>query len=145
MTEKKKIYPNPRFETFEEEDKYWATHSPLAEGYAGEAQTERQKRSSFLSVRLTGEELTQLRDLAGRKGLGPSTFIRTLIKDALGSPLAAAAGSGKSGDFHVMERKQVHARKAGKVLAIREKAKGQYRVPRKRPVNSAAVKRRSLA
>jgi predicted DNA binding CopG/RHH family protein len=84
MAEKKNIYPNPKFSSREEEDKYWATHSPLDEGYEVEAQREKQKRSSFLTIRLTGEELTQLRDLAGAKGMGPSTFIRTLIKNAIG-------------------------------------------------------------
>jgi predicted DNA binding CopG/RHH family protein len=85
MAEKKKIYPNPKFKSFEEEDKYWATHGPLEEGYDVEVQKERQKHSSFLTIRLTGEELTQLRDLAMSKGMGPSTYIRTLIKDALTS------------------------------------------------------------
>ncbi len=83
MAEKKKIYPNPKFTSFEEEDKYWATHGPLEEGYGVEVQAERQKHSSFLTVRLTGEELTQLRNLAMAKGMGSSTYIRTLIKDAL--------------------------------------------------------------
>ena len=81
MKEKKKIYPNPKFVSAEEEDKYWAGHSPIDEGYTGEVQVEKQKRSSFLTIRFTGDELTQLRDLAGRKGMGPSTYIRSIIKD----------------------------------------------------------------
>ena len=81
MKEKKKIYSNPRFSSIEEEEKYWAAHSPIAEGFPVEIQKEKQKRSSFLTIRLTGEELTRLRDLASSKGMGPSTYIRALIKE----------------------------------------------------------------
>jgi len=49
-----------------------------------------QKRSSFLSVRLTGEELDRLRDLAARQGIGPSTFVRTLLTGALERETRAA-------------------------------------------------------
>jgi hypothetical protein len=83
MKEKKKTYPNPKFGSAEEEDKYWAAHSPIDEGYTGKVQVEKQKRSSFLTIRLTGDELTQLRDLAAKKGMGPSTYIRSNIKDLL--------------------------------------------------------------
>jgi predicted DNA binding CopG/RHH family protein len=83
MKEKKKIYPNPKFNSAEEEEKYWSNHSPIEEGYAGDVQTEKQKRSSFLTIRFTGDELTKLRDLAAKKGLGPSTYIRSIIKDLL--------------------------------------------------------------
>lgn len=34
--DKKKRYPNPKFHSLEEEEKYWQTHSPLEEGYEGE-------------------------------------------------------------------------------------------------------------
>lgn len=63
----------------EEEDKYWETHSPLDEGFEGEIQTSEQKRSSFLSVRMTGDELSQLRDEAAKLGMGPSTYARLVL------------------------------------------------------------------
>ncbi len=85
MAEKKNIYPNPKFRNSEEEDKYWAMHSLIDEGYTAKEQKGKQKRSSFLTIRLTGEELTQLRRLAETKALGPSTFIRTVIKEILSS------------------------------------------------------------
>jgi hypothetical protein len=39
-----------------------------------------QKRASFLNIRLTGQELTQLRDIAGKFGVGPSTYARHVLK-----------------------------------------------------------------
>jgi len=86
MKNKSKQYPNPRFSSLEEEDKYWETHSPLDEGFEGEVQTSEQKRSSFLSVRMTGDELTQLRDQAAKLGLGPSTYARLILTQASNNP-----------------------------------------------------------
>lgn len=78
MNEKK--YPTPKFSSAEQEDEYWKTHSLLDEGYEGKIQKTKQKRTSFLSIRLTGEELTRLRDLAARLGLGPSTYARQVLR-----------------------------------------------------------------
>jgi hypothetical protein len=83
MSEKLKSYPNPKFTSLEEERKYWEAHGPLAEGYKGKIQRSRQKRSSFLAVRMTGEELTKLRDIAAKQGLGPSTFARIVLTSAI--------------------------------------------------------------
>jgi len=83
MKNKSKQYPNPRFSSIEEEDKYWETHSPLDEGFEGEVETSEQKRSSFLSVRMTGDELSQLRDAAAKLGLGPSTYARLILTHAI--------------------------------------------------------------
>ena len=83
MNNKSKKYPNPRFSNIEEEDKYWETHSPLDEGFEGEVETSEQKRSSFLSVRMTGDELSQLRDAAAKLGLGPSTYARLILTHAI--------------------------------------------------------------
>lgn len=77
---KAKQYPNPKFNTPEKEDEYWKTHSPLDEGYEGEVQKSKQKRTSFLSIRLTGDELTKLRNEAAKFGVGPSTYVRQLLK-----------------------------------------------------------------
>lgn len=72
----------PEFKSLEEEKAYWEARGPLAEGHKGKINKPRpqQKRSSFLSVRLTGEELTQLRDMASSFGIGPSTYTRQLIR-----------------------------------------------------------------
>ncbi len=83
MKNKSKQYPNPKFGSIEEEDKYWETHSPLDEGFEGEVETSEQKRSSFLSVRMTGDELSQLRDEAANVGLGPSTYARLVLTHAI--------------------------------------------------------------
>jgi len=82
---KSKQYPNPKFSSIEEEDKYWETHSPLDEGFEGEVETSEQKRSSFLSVRMTGDELSQLRDAAAKLGVGPSTYARLILTSAIKS------------------------------------------------------------
>lgn len=75
----------PEFQSLEEERRYWETHGPLAEGHKGRINKPKvgQKRSSFLAVRLTGEELTQLRDIAAKQGLGPSTFARVVLAQAI--------------------------------------------------------------
>lgn len=86
MNKKSKQYPSPRFKNIEEEDKYWETHSPLDEGFEGEVETSKQKRSSFLSVRMTGDELSKLRDAAAKLGLGPSTYARLILTQASSLP-----------------------------------------------------------
>jgi hypothetical protein len=83
MTAKDKRYPTPEFHSPEEEEEYWKTHSPIAEGYEGEVKRPRQRRSSFLAVRLSGEELEGLRRLAAKKGLGPSTLARIILSSAM--------------------------------------------------------------
>jgi hypothetical protein len=84
MAEKGKRYPNPRFQSIDEEVAYWDQHSPITEGYEGRLQRGRRKRDSFLAVRLSGEELERLRQVASRKGVGTSTFARSLILGAIG-------------------------------------------------------------
>jgi len=75
----------PEFKSLEEEKEYWEARGPLAEGHKGTINKpkSRQKRSSFLAVRLTGEELTRLRDVAAKQGLGPSTFARIVLTSAI--------------------------------------------------------------
>jgi len=79
MANRKKEYPVPKFSSLEEEDKFWQSHSPLIEGYEGKVQKKKQNRASFLSIRLTGEQLAQLREIATHYGLGPSTYARQLL------------------------------------------------------------------
>ena len=75
----------PEFQSLDEEKTYWEERGPLAEGRKGRVNKPkpRQKRSSFLAVRLTGEELTRLRDVAAQQGIGPSTFARLLLTAAI--------------------------------------------------------------
>jgi predicted DNA binding CopG/RHH family protein len=75
----------PEFKSLEEEKEYWEARGPLAEGHKGTINKPKtkQKRSSFLAVRLTGEELTRLRDVAAKQGLGPSTFARIVLTSAI--------------------------------------------------------------
>ena len=83
MVAKTKQYPSPKFRSVKEEEEYWKTHSPIVEGYEGEIKRPRQKRSSFLAVRLSGEELSGLRQLAAKQGLGPSTLARIILTSAM--------------------------------------------------------------
>ena len=83
MEEKKEQYPNPSFTSAEEEAAYWEKHSPLTEGYKGTVQHKQQRRSSYLALRLSGEELKRLRDAAQQAGIGPTTLARTLILEGL--------------------------------------------------------------
>ncbi len=118
MAKKAKQYPNPRFSSLEEEDEYWKTHSPLDEGYEGEVQKSKQQRSSFLSVRLTGDELTKLRDIAAKFGTGPSTYARHVLNSIiqqenwsmpypsyLSSPLYSSTDKDRSKVRHPQESK----------------------------------------
>jgi len=75
----------PEFRSLQEEREYWEARGPLAEGHSGRVNKPRQdqKRSSFLVVRRTGEELTRLRDIAAKQGLGPSTFARLVLTRAI--------------------------------------------------------------
>lgn len=86
MINKKNQYPVPKFSSLEEEDKFWQTHSPLTEGYRGRAQKKQQNRASFLSIRLTGEELAHLREEATKYGLGPSTYARLILLKGMETP-----------------------------------------------------------
>lgn len=82
---KKKNSQIPEFKTLEEEKEYWNARGPLAEGHKGTINKPkpRQNRSSFLAVRLTDEEITRLRDLSAKQGLGPSTFARIVLTSAM--------------------------------------------------------------
>jgi antitoxin component of RelBE/YafQ-DinJ toxin-antitoxin module len=75
----------PEFQSLDEEKSYWEERGPLAEGRKGRINEPKpgQRRSSFLAVRLTGEELTRLRQIAAQHGLGPSTFARLVLTAAI--------------------------------------------------------------
>ena len=81
----------PEFMTIEQEKEYWESRGILDNAKKAKINkaTPGLKRASFLNIRLSGEELTQLRDLAARAGTGPSTFARILIKNTLDQSLKA--------------------------------------------------------
>lgn len=87
MTRKNtKSYDIPSFKDLKEEDKFWQNRSPLLEEAKPEqVQRKRQNRSSFISIRLTGEELSFLREQAISYGLAPSTYARQIIIQAMES------------------------------------------------------------
>lgn len=90
------------FHSPEEEREHWEARGPLAEGRKGKVSRPRpgQKRSSFLAVRMTGEELTRLREVAEKQGMGPSTFARHVLTEAI-EERSAPLGTNTLGD--VME------------------------------------------
>ncbi|MBI4333366.1 MAG: hypothetical protein HY673_19040 [Chloroflexi bacterium] len=69
------------FKSFEEEREYWEARGPLAEGRRGRLNrpSPGAQRCSFLSVRMTGTEITRLRDLAIKFDCGPSTLARRVL------------------------------------------------------------------
>jgi hypothetical protein len=76
-----KLTQNNQFISQEDEREYWESRGPLAKGARGQINSPapKEKRSSFLSVRLSGEELTKLRDIASHYDLGPSTFAQRIL------------------------------------------------------------------
>lgn len=83
--ERKKENKIPEFQSLEEEKEYWEARGPLAEGRKGRINKPKsdQKRSSFLSVRLTGEEITALREVAAIFYTTPSELARGAILDSV--------------------------------------------------------------
>lgn len=71
----------PEFNSIDEERKYWESRGPLAKGNRGllNVPDAKAQRSSFLSVRFSGQELTRWRNLSAKFGIGPSTLARNLI------------------------------------------------------------------
>ena len=79
--ERKEENKLPEFQSLEEEKEYWEARGPLAEGRKGRINKPKadQRRSSFLSVRLTGEEITDLREVAAIFYTTPSELARGAI------------------------------------------------------------------
>jgi hypothetical protein len=75
----------PEFSSVEQEKEYWESRGILDQTRTAKINQvpAGTKRASFLNIRLSGAELTQLRDLAAAAGTGPSTYARILIKKIL--------------------------------------------------------------
>jgi predicted DNA binding CopG/RHH family protein len=71
------------FHTLEDEDRYWQANSPILGEKPGNVQKIPQNRDSFLSIRLSAEEIESLRLKAGLEGLGISTYARRVILNSL--------------------------------------------------------------
>ena len=125
----KKIYPTPKFKSLKEEQEFWQTHSPLAEGYEGTFQKASQNkgRHSVLAVRLSGKEIGQLHDIAAKHGVGMSTLVRSLIIEAVSNENKAikhvtaaeiAAALKKVGIVTVTTEKSPTSEKRRRVVAV---------------------------
>jgi hypothetical protein len=92
---KKETAGIPEFKSLEEERAYWEARGPLAEGNEWKLHVAEpgQRRASFLNIRLTGKELTQLRNIAGKYGMGPSTYARQVLKTRINQEQAQLESS----------------------------------------------------
>lgn len=82
--------PIPRFKDAEEEAEFWDTHSPMDypdEFKKADVTFERPLRH-LLGVRLDAATITQLGEIARRKGIGPSTLARIWIMERLSKETA---------------------------------------------------------
>ncbi len=77
----------PAFKTLEEEAAWWDTHDPA--DLQGELKTVRahfaKNLSAGLNIRLDPHSLEQLRSVARKKGIGPTTQARIWIMEHLGT------------------------------------------------------------
>jgi hypothetical protein len=86
------ITPMPPFKTLAEEAAWWDSHSGyenLPDGTPAIAPDapvtfhRAPKRDTTIGVRLTGDEATELRQLAERQGVGASTLLRMWAREHL--------------------------------------------------------------
>jgi hypothetical protein len=70
----------PEIKEMEERD-YWEQRGPLTDKKVAKTNqpVSKDKRESFLSIRLSGSEITELRDLASKYNSGPSTLARNIL------------------------------------------------------------------
>jgi len=75
----------PQFETEEQEAEYWDTHSPLDLAAKPKAQKVRVRgtKDRPITIRLDSESRSKLNKLADERGLGPSTFARSVLMSAI--------------------------------------------------------------
>ena len=75
----------PQFETEEQEAEYWDTHSPLDLVAEPKAQRVRVRgaKDRPITIRLDSKSRSQLDKLAAERGLGPSTFARSILMSVI--------------------------------------------------------------
>lgn len=83
-----KLKPIPEFQTPEEEDEFWQTHSPL--DYEHEPVEVEKRRFQYptmvnLTIRLDENTLEDLQKVAQDKGVRPTALARDLIRKGLRS------------------------------------------------------------
>jgi hypothetical protein len=75
--------PTPGFGAAEQEEEFWRRLSSPGQADKRPIQRKPEKRSSYLALRLTGEELARLREAARKADVGPTTLARKLILKGL--------------------------------------------------------------
>jgi hypothetical protein len=83
MQEGEKKDSVPEFRSGEREDEFWRRLSSPGQADKRPVQRKPEKRSSYLALRLTGEELARLREAARKADVGPTTLARKLILKGL--------------------------------------------------------------
>lgn len=75
----------PQFETEEQEAEYWDTHSPLDIAVEPKVQKVRVRgvKDRPITIRLDSESRLKLNKLAAERGVGPSTFARSILMSAI--------------------------------------------------------------
>ena len=83
MGENKEL--TPKFETEEQEAEYWDTHSPLDLAAEPKVQKVRVRgaKDRPITIRLDSVTRQKLNELATERGLGPSTFARSILMSAI--------------------------------------------------------------
>lgn len=75
----------PKFKSEVKEAEYWDTHSPLDLGAEPKTQKVRVRgtKDRPITIRLDSETRQKLNELAERRGVGPSTLVRSLLVSAI--------------------------------------------------------------
>jgi len=73
----------PEFGTAEQEDEFWRMLNPPGKTDRRPVRRKPEKRSSYLALRLTADELARLREAARGADVGPTTLARNLILKGL--------------------------------------------------------------
>lgn len=86
----------PEFHSYEEEARWWDTHDPLdyldasspvhvskGDKNAKSIYLTREPLESSINIRFSENDLEQIRTIADRKGLGPTTLVRMWAKEKL--------------------------------------------------------------
>lgn len=73
----------PKFNTEEEEAKFWETHSPFDYNFKPEKVKAGVPKDRLITIRLDSESKRKLEQLAAYYNMGPSTFARHIIDTAI--------------------------------------------------------------
>lgn len=97
--------PIPEFKSYEEEAKFWDTHSPLDYGTWKEVKLEFTKPlGHILGVRFDAKTIDELAKLGSEMGVGPSTLVRIWIMEKLKSLSKKSVNPQKSPSQAILHR-----------------------------------------